>query len=160
MLLSPVAKHHGIQFDFSPHKKYQQHKDLKKLPTEEIIFNSFDTLIYEYHNVAIVLLAYFGIRPHELFRSYLIFEDNLIKIEVGKDSKKKKFRTSYPIPIQGTIEALLKLKSKQDELHDLKRFIDVDNANTQVGAKVSNWFKKLDTYCQQPLQFRSALSKC
>ena len=93
-LLSPVAKFHDIEFNFAPYKKYKQSSlKFEDLPTDEKIIDCCDRMIMDYHRVALLLMAFYGLRPHELFKSRIdskLFDRNInFEEEQNKRLKQK-----------------------------------------------------------------------
>ncbi len=76
-IIRPVAKFAGIAFNFTPYMQYQQPDfNIRELPTEAQIIEAFESEKYIPHKWGLGVLALFGLRPHELFRSDFDFEND------------------------------------------------------------------------------------
>ena len=146
MLLSPLAKYHGIDFNFSPYKKYQsKSKSTITLPKAEDIIEAIKSFRYEYHRVTTVLLLYYGLRPHELFRSEIFLNQSPIILVVGERTKTQS-RKVYPIEFQDSFEYLDLLRDLNVDYLLLSdyydKFIKTALTNRELGGKVSRWFSR------------------
>jgi integrase len=132
-IIRPVTKFVGMEFDFKPYMNYSPNKlDIMSLPTDEQIISAFETEKYYPHKWSLGVLATFGLRPHELFRSKFCFEDSPPVIRVGHRTKTKE-RIVFPLPIDGI------------NIFDLEIPIfpiNTERANQAMGMQVTAWFKK------------------
>jgi integrase len=146
MLLSPLARYHGIDFNFAPYKKYQsKSKSTIHLPKPEDIIGTINSFRYEYHRITAIVLLYYGLRPHELFRSKIFLNQTPITLVVGERTKTQS-RTVYPIEFQDSFDYLDLLRVAEvnclflSEYYD--RFIKTTLTNRELGGKVSRWFSR------------------
>lgn len=147
MLIRPVARLHQIEFNFLPFMSYQQPEiNLRELPTIETIIESYNKEKYLPHQWGLGVLATFGLRPHELYRSEFDFNNDPPLVYVGKKTKKKKLRTVFPLIIKE-----LNLFDMPVEWDNLVKNTDLNRTNLQLGQNVTEWFRK---YPFTPYQLR------
>ena len=156
-LISPIARFHDIAFDFTPYKKYKQTSlKFEDLPTDEKIIECCNRMAVNYHKVALLLMAFYGLRPHELFRSKIDdklfdrnidFEEEPIKVYVNEKTKTKA-RTVFPIAMNTNFELLQLIRENLEKENDLcnyfAQYVKINNTNRELGAKVSRWFSCFD----------------
>lgn len=146
-LIRPVAKFHNINFDFTPFMQYQQSElNIRLLPTNEQILTAYNNEKYFPHKWALSVLALFGLRPHEFFKCEFNFENEPPVIYVGADTKKKKPRTVYPVPLDG-----LDLFEVPNQWSVFEDTCDLSRPNVLLGQNITEWFKK---YPFTPYQLR------
>ncbi len=137
-LIRPVAKFHKINFDFLPYMQYRTPEiNLRELPTNKSILIAYENESYLPHKWSLGVLALFGLRPHELYRSEFDFNRTPPLIYVGKHTKNKKERTAYPLLING-----LNLFDLPNQWNTICQTNNLDRANVMLGQNVSEWFKK------------------
>lgn len=146
-LIRAVARFHGIEFNFLPYMQYQQSEvSLRELPTDEMILECYHKEKYQPHKWGLGVLALFGLRPHELYRSEFDFNLQPPVVYVGKRTKKKITRTAYPVLIEG-----LDLFEMENQWEALIAPTNLERANLQLGQTVTEWFRK---YPFTPYQLR------
>ena len=137
-ILRAVGKFHNLKFDYTPYTKYKQPEiDLRKLPTDQDIIEAWENEKYLPHKWGLAILATFGLRPHEFYRSEFNLQDEPPLVYVGRRTKKKKERTAYPLPIKG-----LDLLAVPNQWHKFIETTDLNRTNLQLGQNVTEWFRK------------------
>ena len=145
-LIRPLAKFHKVEFDFRPYMTYQKPElNFRELPTVEMIVQAYKEEKYFPHKWGLGVLATFGLRPHELYKSEFNFESEPQLVYVGEKTKRKKPRTVFPLKIDGL--DFLEIPIQIDKLKARCKGV----TNLQVGHTVNKWFQK---YPFSPYQLR------